>query len=163
VESRNKRVSAFAVFSLFGIVIFAGYTGYAQNGFNREEQVMKAFSANSPRPLNASRNTSDEIPALRNRNSNHFRNPDGSISAYFATVSVHYFDGEKWLNIDNTIETAAFSDAIHPFVNEQNAFTTKFPSNPLSEQQRQVIAASNFTKEYCPLVLSIPAGTISHR
>ncbi len=62
-----------------------------------------------------------EIVAIRSKYEKHYANSDGTRTAYVSTVPLHYFDGEKWADIDNSLEL----DENGFYVNKSNSFDVR--------------------------------------
>lgn len=62
-----------------------------------------------------------EIVVLRSKYEKHYANSDGTRTAYVSTVPLHYFDGEKWSDIDNSLEL----DENGFYINKSNSFDVR--------------------------------------
>jgi hypothetical protein len=70
----------------------------------------------------ASYSQQDEIIEKRDANSKHFRNQDGTITAFIAAGSLNYFENGEWKTIFHTIEKQP-----NGFSNTHNTVKTYFP------------------------------------
>lgn len=68
--------------------------------------------------------TSSELVDRRDQNSKHFRNSDGTITAYIAAGALNYQENGQWKTIFHSIE-----EVEEGFVNKDNLFKTFYPKN----------------------------------
>jgi hypothetical protein len=79
-------------------------------------------------------NQDAEVLKLRSQNMKHFRNQQGTFTAYVSAGSIHYKSGNQWLDIDNSINSnMGTRHQNKPFVNTTNNFKTYYPANPFKE------------------------------
>jgi hypothetical protein len=67
-----------------------------------------------------------ELPQYRNETTKVYGNPDGTYTAEVFSEPVHYKEGDKWADIDNTLVPASDDDSL---TNKKNKFSVKFPHN----------------------------------
>jgi RHS repeat-associated protein len=65
-----------------------------------------------------------ELPQYRNQTTKVYSNPDGTYTAEISSEPVHYRDGNKWVDIDNSLVPAADKTSL---ANKKNKFTVQFP------------------------------------
>ena len=68
-------------------------------------------------------NPESEIISLRDANSKHFINPDGSVTVHMASGLIHYYEDDQWRPIYHTIE----NNPQGGFQNLNNSFKTFYP------------------------------------
>jgi RHS repeat-associated protein len=66
----------------------------------------------------------EEIESLRTENEKYFRKLDGTYEVAIYDTPVHYWNGEKWKEIDNTLVSVDNNSSIS---NKANMFKIKFP------------------------------------
>lgn len=71
-----------------------------------------------------SRQMEKELIQKRDKNSKHFINADGTITAHLASGDLHYWEDNQWKTIFHTIEPTALG-----FQNVDNSFKSFFPAN----------------------------------
>ena len=74
-----------------------------------------------------------EIVSLRSEYGKHFDNGDGTYSAYINTVPIHYFDGNEWIEIDNSL----ISDGNGNYTNSSSNLNVTLPS-VISENDNEI-------------------------
>ena len=74
-----------------------------------------------------------EIVSLRSEYGKHFDNGDGTYSAYINTVPIHYFDGNEWIEIDNSL----ISDGNGNYTNSSSDLNVTLPS-VISENDNEI-------------------------
>jgi len=73
----------------------------------------------------------EEDVSLRDAFTKHYIDPDGSRHAIIFPEQVHYFDGDEWVDIDNTL---TYDSNSKKYISNNRKFVTKFSDNALSDQ-----------------------------
>ncbi|MDX9691895.1 MAG: DNRLRE domain-containing protein, partial [Acholeplasmataceae bacterium] len=84
----------------------------------------------------------NEDVSRRTANEKHFRKLDGTYEVAIYDNEVHYFEDEKWIDIDNSL-----NDNGDYLENKNNSFNTTFPKN-LSENKTIVIKSKDYSIDW---------------
>jgi hypothetical protein len=111
---------------------------------------------------------SSEVPDLRDQNAKHFKNQDGTYTAFIAAGNLHYWENSRWNTIFHSIESNAAG-----FRNISNSHKTFYPSYasnalttvlPDGHQMKEMMAMRMFFEvnglETNPQVISGSTGNV---
>ena len=99
-----------------------------------------------------------EIVALRSKYEKHYANSDGTRTAYVSTVPLHYFDGEKWTDIDNSLEL----DENGFYINKSNSFDVRLGEYLDRDSDNSLISINNgdYSIDITPVMESSGSDTV---
>ncbi len=98
---------------------------YAYNNTYEEQETKEVIDNGSVNIDTKDVPLVEEIETLRTENEKHFRKLDGSYEVVVYDVTVHYWDGTKWKDIDNSFSDEKSTDTIST---KENKFKIYFPN-----------------------------------
>ena len=97
-----------------------------------------------------------EILSLRSEYGKHFDNGDGTITAYVSTVPIHYWQEDKWIEINNSL----ILDENGNYTNKSNSLNVTVPSQ-LSVNNYKTDKENAIQLEYGEFDISVSLTNLS--
>lgn len=96
--------------------------------------------------------SSTEIVGMRSAYEKNYLNADGTITAVINSNPIHFYQDEKWNDIDNTLRLVSGSNSNLYYQNTQNSMKVKFAEELRAEQDLVVIEYDNSKISWQPII-----------